>query len=138
MTPSAIRSAAIAGLALGLAACAAQPPVRNAPIYYGQGGLPFSEAVKVGDMLYLSGQIGVRPGENKLVEGGIEAEARQTMENIGAVLERRGLSFDDIVKCTVMLADMRDWPRFNEVYLRYFKPGRAARAQRLRLLGFGL
>jgi len=97
-------------------------------------GLPFSEAVQVGDMLYLSGQIGVAPGENKLVSGGIEAEARQAMDNIGATLERRGIGFDALVKCTVMLADMADWPAFNKVYVSYFKlfqTGRPARPKRV-------
>ncbi|MEE9433749.1 MAG: RidA family protein [Sphingorhabdus sp.] len=85
-------------------------------------GLPFSEAVQVDDMLYLSGQIGAVPGENKLVPGGIETEARQAMDNIGATLARRGLAFDAVVKCTIMLADMKDWPAFNKVYVSYFRP----------------
>lgn len=87
-------------------------------------GLPFSEAVQVDDMLYLSGQIGVVPGDNKLAAGGMAGEARQTMENIGAILKRRGLGFGSVVKCTVMLADMDDWPAFNEIYLSYFEPGK--------------
>ncbi|MBA4174386.1 MAG: enamine deaminase RidA [Hyphomicrobium sp.] len=93
--------------------------------YYSNAeGLPFSEAVQVGDMLYLSGQIGVVPGTGKLVAGGIDAEARQTMENIGSILQRRGLTFDAVVKCTVMLGDIKDWPAFNAVYVGYFKPDR--------------
>ena len=87
-------------------------------------GLPFSEAVQVGGMLYLSGQIGVVPGTNMLVAGGIDAEARQTMENIGGILKRRGLTFSAVVKCTVMLGDIKDWPAFNAVYVGYFKPDR--------------
>ncbi|MBU6445296.1 MAG: Rid family detoxifying hydrolase [Alphaproteobacteria bacterium] len=94
---------------------------RNPP---GATGLPFSQAVRVGDVLYLSGQIGNRPGTMELVEGGIEAEARQMMENIGAVLKANGLSFDDVFKCTVMLVDMSQWSAFNQVYVQYFKPGR--------------
>lgn len=92
--------------------------------YYGTNGMPFSEAVQVGDMLYLSGQIGVVPGSTVLAPGGIDGEARQTMENIRAILARRGLDFDAVVKCTVMLADMKDWPAFNAIYTGYFKPGR--------------
>jgi reactive intermediate/imine deaminase len=93
--------------------------------YYGGGdGLPFSEAVQVGDMLYLSGQIGVAPGTKTLVPGGINGEARQTLENIGGILKRRGLNFDAVVKCTVMLGDIKDWPAFNAVYVGYFKPDR--------------
>src|SRR3546814_16697146 len=75
-------------------------------------------------MLYLSGQIGVAPGTTTLAEGGIEGETRQTMENIRGILIRRGLSFDDVVKCTVMLADMGAWPAFNAVYVSYFTAGR--------------
>lgn len=91
--------------------------------------LPFSEAVRVGDMLYLSGQIGVRPGTLELVEGGIQAEARQTMENIRAVLERYGSSLDRVVKCLVMIDDIEEWGAFNEVYVEFFpgsKPARSA------------
>ena len=92
-------------------------------------GLPFSEAVRVGDMLYLSGQIGTLPGSMTLVEGGIQAETRQTMENIRAVLERYGSSLERVVKCTVMIADMSEWPALNEIYIEFFpgpKPARSA------------
>jgi reactive intermediate/imine deaminase len=87
-------------------------------------GLPFSAAVRVGDMLHLSGALGNRPGTLTLVEGGIAAEARQAMDNIGRVLAACGLGFADIVKCTVMLADMGEWRAFNAVYVEYFEPGR--------------
>jgi 2-iminobutanoate/2-iminopropanoate deaminase len=89
-----------------------------------QAGLPFSQAVRVGDVLYLSGALGNVPGKLELVPGGLEAETRQTMANIAAVLEANGLTFDDVFKCTVMLADMKEWPAFNRVYLSYFKPDR--------------
>lgn len=94
---------------------------RNPP---GATGMPFSQAVRVGEVLYLSGQLGNKPGTMELVEGGMAEQARQTMENIGAVLKVNGLSFDDVFKCTVMLADMRQWAEFNKVYVEYFKPGR--------------
>ena len=84
-------------------------------------GLPFSDAVRVGDVLYLSGQLGNVPGKMELVKGGMEAETRQTMENIAAVLKANGLGFDAVFKCTVMLADMKQWGDFNKVYLEYFK-----------------
>ena len=87
-------------------------------------GLPFSDAVRIGDILCLSGQIGHRPGALELVPGGIEAETRQMMENIARILNAAGRSFDDIFKCTVMLADMSRWSEFNKVYLEYFKPER--------------
>jgi len=86
--------------------------------------LPFSQAVRVGDVLYLSGALGNVPGKRELVAGGIEAETHQTMENIGAVLKANGLSFDDVFKCAVMLADMNKWGDFNKIYVTYFKPGR--------------
>lgn len=92
-------------------------------------GLPFSEAVRVGDMLYLSGQIGNLPGTTELVPGGIAEETRQTLENVRAVLERHGSSLDRIAKCTIFLADIDEWPRMNEVYVTFFgekKPARSA------------
>lgn len=89
-----------------------------------KAGLPFSQAVRVGDVLYLSGALGNVPGKMELVPGGLEAETRQTMANIGAVLKANGLTFDDVFKCTVMLADMKEWAAFNKVYVTYFKPER--------------
>jgi reactive intermediate/imine deaminase len=87
-------------------------------------GLPFSDAVRVGGMLVLSGQIGNLPGEFALAPGGIEAETRQMMDNIAHVLNAAGRSFDDIFKCLVMLADIDDWAAFNRVYVEYFRTGR--------------
>jgi reactive intermediate/imine deaminase len=92
-------------------------------------GLPFSEIVRVGNLLYLSGQLGKLPGTLTLAPGGIEAQARQTMLNIKASLEAHGYSMAHIVKCTVMLADMNDWPAFNAVYTSFFErpyPARSA------------
>ncbi len=90
--------------------------------------LPFSAAVRVGDTLYLSGNIGNLPGTLQLAEGGIEAETRQTMDNIATVLKQFGSSMDDVVKCSVFLADMSEWDAMNEVYRGYFKemPARSA------------
>jgi len=82
--------------------------------------LPFSEAVRVGDLVFLSGQLGIVPATLKLVDGGIREEARQTMENIRTILEAHGYAMTDIVKCTVMLADMSEWNDFNEVYRTFF------------------
>jgi reactive intermediate/imine deaminase len=90
--------------------------------------LPFSEAVRVGDTLYLSGQLGLAPGSTKLVPGGLEAEAQQTLENIRATLEAHGLTMRDVVKCTVMLADIAEWAAFNEVYKRHFAAPYPARS----------
>ena len=86
--------------------------------------LPFSDAVRAGDVLYLSGSLGNEPGTMRLVSGGLEAETRQMFQNIARALEQNGLSFDDVFKCLVMLADIKDWPAFNKLYLEYFKPER--------------
>jgi 2-iminobutanoate/2-iminopropanoate deaminase len=99
--------------------------------------LPFSEAVSVGDMLYLSGEIGT-DANGKLVAGGLKAEAKQVMDNIGANLARHGSSFDRVVQCTVALTDIADWPAFNEIYRSYFKqhfPARMAFAVNALALG---
>jgi 2-iminobutanoate/2-iminopropanoate deaminase len=90
--------------------------------------LPFSEAVRVGDTLYLSGQVGIKPGTMELVPGGIQAQARQALENIRASLEANGYSMRDLVKCTVMLADIGEWAAFNEVYRTFFTPPYPARS----------
>ena len=82
--------------------------------------LPFSEAVRVGHTIYLSGQMGIVPGEMRLAPGGIREQTRQTMENIKTTLEAHGAGMQNLVKCTVMLADISDWPVFNEVYRTYF------------------
>ena len=92
---------------------------------------PFSPAVRAGGFLFLSGQIGTRMenGAPKLVPGGIEAETRQTMDNIKEILTRNGSSLERVTKCTVMIADMAEWPRMNAVYTTYFpgpKPARSA------------
>ncbi len=81
--------------------------------------LPFSEAVLVDRTLYLSGQLGT-DAELKLVPGGAEAETRQALENIRAVLARHGATLDHVVKCTVMMADMAEWPAMNAVYRTFF------------------
>jgi len=90
--------------------------------------LPFSEAVRVGDVLYLSGQIGLQPGTRALVAGGIVPETRQTLENVKRVLEAHGSSLDRVAKCTVFLADMTEWPRMNEVYVTFFANALPARS----------
>ncbi len=91
-------------------------------------GLPFSEAVRVDDTLYLSGQVGVKAGAMELVEGGIAAEARQTLENIRGVVEANGLTMNDIVKCTVMLEDISEWGVFNQIYADFFEAPYPARS----------
>jgi reactive intermediate/imine deaminase len=95
---------------------------------YGPPRNPFSPAVRVGKMLYLAGQIGT-DSTGRVVPGGVEAETRQTMQNIRDVLARTGSSMDRVVKCTVFLADMKEWPAMNGVYATFFpdhKPARSA------------
>ncbi len=90
----------------------------------------FSPAVRVGNLLFLSGQIGTDTA-SKLVAGGIQAEGRQALNNVKATLERYGSSMDRVVKCTVFLADIKDYTDFNEIYVTYFrarKPARSAMA----------
>jgi reactive intermediate/imine deaminase len=89
---------------------------------------PFSAAVRVGRMLYLSGQIGA-DSTGQLAAGGIKPETRQALENIKRVLEQNGSSLDQVVKCTAMLADMHEWAAMNEVYVTFFPhhlPARSA------------
>ena len=105
----------------------------SAPRYYpmastGGAPLPFSEAVQLGDTLYVSGQVGNMPGTLTLASGGLEPESRRALENIKAILERHGTSMDHVVKCTVYLVDIKDWPAFNAVYREFFKVNLPARS----------
>jgi 2-iminobutanoate/2-iminopropanoate deaminase len=105
------------------AACA---PARRAPEIIGASSgpvRPFSPAVRANGFLFVSGQIGT-DSSGRVVPGGIQAETRQTMENIRAVLLRSGSSMDRVVKCTVFIADMKEWPAMNEIYVTFFEPGR--------------
>ena len=128
--------------ALGCQSSAPSRPPRPAEFLPSPGAaehsLPFSEAVRAGDFLILSGQIGNVPGKLELVPGGIGPEAARALDNIQAILQRHGASMDDVVKCTVFLADMREWPAFNEVYRKYFPrhfPARSALAASGLVLG---
>ena len=91
--------------------------------YYSQpdSKLPFSEAVRAGDFLYVSGQIG--QGKDADPTAAFKAAAHNAMDSISKILTAHGSSLDHVVQCTVMLADMKLWPAFNEVYTTYFKPG---------------
>jgi reactive intermediate/imine deaminase len=94
----------------------------------GGASLPFSEAVKLGDTLYVAGQLGTAPGTFTLVNDGIETESRRALENLKAVLERHGSSLNNVVKVTVFLADIKEWPAFNAIYRDYFKSNLPARS----------
>ena len=100
--------------------------------------LPFSEAVRVGNTLYLSGQIGIIPGSMKVTAGGIKEETKQAMQNIKTALEANGYALSNLVKCTAMLADMSEWGAFNDVYKTFFTdhyPARSAFGARGLALG---
>jgi len=91
-------------------------------------GYPYSESARAGNLLFLAGQIG-EDADGKLVTGGIQAEAEQMLLNIAAALARRGLAMENVVKCTVFLADIAEWGAFNEVYKKHFShpyPARSA------------
>jgi enamine deaminase RidA (YjgF/YER057c/UK114 family) len=90
------------------------PPINGTPA-------PFSKAVRVGDILYLSGVIG-RTADGKVPDG-IEAQTKAAMDDIGATLKTAGLSYGDLIHCTVFLSDMKQWPAFNKVYIGYFPAG---------------
>ena len=91
-------------------------------------GLPFSSAVRVGDLLFLSGQIGNVPGTRQLADGGITGQTRQALENIKALLASAGSSLDRAVKCTVFLTDVKDYAAMNAVYATYFPKDPPARS----------
>jgi reactive intermediate/imine deaminase len=115
---------------LVLAACAGHGANAAVVAYYAMPGgrpLPFSEAVRVGDVLYLSGQLGT-DSAGRLVPGGVGPETRQALANIADVLARHGSSLDRVVKCTAMLADMREWSAMNAVYTTVFTTHLPARS----------
>lgn len=118
--------------ALLLLSCTATPPASEPEFLSSPQtkalSLPFSDAVRVGNVLYLSGQVGNVPGTLELAPGGIRAEARQALENVRSILARNGSGLERVVKCTVFLADIGDWPAFNEVYVEFFRENPPARS----------
>lgn len=125
-----LRLAALALVTFTAAACrTAAPSVEYLPLAgaLGQQHLPFSAAVRVGHTIYVSGQIG-SDSTGQLVAGGIGPETRQALENIKATLARAGATMDDVVKCTAFVADMREWPAMNDVYVTYFTHNLPARS----------
>jgi len=118
-----------------VASCETLPAADSAPTEirhyvkdaYKDAGFPFSSAVEADGWVYLAGELGTTP-EAGLVPGGIEPETRQTMDNIQATLAANDLSWDNVVKCTVFLADIAEWPAFNEIYKTYFTGNFPARS----------
>ncbi|MFC0170276.1 RidA family protein [Pseudoduganella danionis] len=108
----------------GLLASLLGAPLAQSTQFYNKGaepGLPFSLAVRAGDYIFISGQLGIGPAG---LAKGLEAQSKQAMENIGAILKGHNLNMDDVVKCTIMLTDMSKWADFNRIYTGYFKPER--------------
>ena len=93
-----------------------------------EGKLPFSDVVRAGGLLFQSGKLGFDAATKKLVPGGIQPETRQTLELIKEGFARYGVGMDRVVKCTVFLADMKEWAAMNEVYVTYFPAGKPARS----------
>jgi 2-iminobutanoate/2-iminopropanoate deaminase len=81
---------------------------------------PYSQAIKVGNTLYCSGQIAIDPKTGELVTENIEAETKQVLDNLGAVLKEAGMDYSDVVQATVYMTDMENYKRINEVYGQYF------------------
>lgn len=120
--------AAVVALVLLQTACATS--ARTQPEFltpFGAPVNPFSPAVRAGNTLYLAGQIGTDES-GALVKGGIDAETRQTMQNIVRVLDATGSSMERVVKCTVFMADMKEWPAMNVVYATFFPKNKPARS----------
>lgn len=125
-------SLCILALTAGLSACGGMMPVKkeviataDAPKAIG----PYSQAIRVGNTVYLAGQIPIDPRTNQLLQGTIEEQTRLVMNNLGAVLTAAGMSFENVVMAHCFLKDLNDFPKFNETYATYFKdgmpPGRA-------------
>ncbi|QOD60903.1 RidA family protein [Polaribacter haliotis] len=89
--------------------------------------VPFSDAVQVDNLYFLTGQIGKNHKTGKIVEGGIEAETKQTIKNIEAVLKQHNLTLKDVVKCTVILANIKDFSKMNTIYRTFFTDNLPAR-----------
>ncbi|KAI6187091.1 Ribonuclease [Aphelenchoides besseyi] len=89
---------------------------------------PYSQAVQVDNTLYISGSLGLVPETGSIIDGGVKEEAHQSLKNIGEILKAAGGSFDNVVKTTILLADINDFATVNEVYKEYFKDKYPARA----------
>ena len=123
--------------ALTLSACASAHPT---PEYFAPAGptaRPFSAAVRANGFIYLAGQLGT-DSTGRVVQGGIQAQTRQALENIRTVLAHTGSSMDRVVKCTVFLADMKEWASMNEVYVTFFDAARRPARSALGTTGLAL
>ena len=106
-------------------------PAAKEVIFPGEGAKPigpYSPAIRFGHLVFTSGQIGLDPKTGKLVEGGVAAEAKQMLENVGTLLKAAGVSYQNVVKTTLFLKDMADFARVNEIYAKYFNQDPPARS----------
>lgn len=116
-------------LAMGFAGCASAPvkeavSTKEAPLAIG----PYSQGIKVGNLLFLSGQISIDPKTNQMSSGSIEEQTKQALENLDAVLRAEGMSMENVVNTTVFLKDVNDFGKMNVVYGTFFKDKPPARA----------
>ena len=121
----------VAVVSLVLVAVTTLLAAQERQVIHGAGevrGLPFSPAVRVGNMLYLSGQIGNRPGTRELADTGIAGQTRQALDNVKALLASAGSSLERVAKCTVFLVDIKDYAAMNTVYATYFPKDPPARS----------
>jgi reactive intermediate/imine deaminase len=135
---SSFRRALLPTLICGLAAAAAGAADHASPKpeFYmspetARRNVPFSDAVRAGDLLFLAGKIGLDTSTGKVVSGGVKAEARKALQAIQTTLANNHASLADVVKCTIFLVDIAEWPAFNQVYGEFFKrpfPARSALA----------
>ena len=126
-----MRAAPLLFLCASAVACASagSAPAREVIAPPGSSTLaPYSPGVRTGDLVFLSGQIGLRPATRELAAGGTAAETQQALENVRTVLTAAGLTPADVVKCTVFLADMRDYEAMNTVYAGFFPSAPPARS----------
>lgn len=119
---NAMLACAAAALMAGSAQAKPNAIERLAPVALDGKPFPFSKGVRAGDFVFLSGQLGTRPDGS--MPDGMEAQARQAMDNIASILKEFGLGWNDVVRCVVMLDDMSQWFAFNAVYVTYFEPGK--------------
>ncbi len=88
---------------------------------------PYNQAVKVNNMLYVSGQIPLNPVTGELIKGDVQEQTRMVMENLKAILAAAGMDFSHVIKCSIFITDMNDFPKINEIYASYFKQDPPAR-----------
>ncbi len=88
---------------------------------------PYNQAVQVDHMLYVSGQIPLDPETGELIKGGVEEQTRMVMQNLGAILEAAGMDFSNVIKCSIFITDMHEFPKLNKVYASYFENDPPAR-----------